>query len=121
MIANLTAVALGGAFGALSRFGLNRLVVLYSSHSVLLATFIANTLGCFLMGLAYTAFITRFEGVETIKLFVTVGFLGALTTWSTFSMETVILLQQGEFLKGIGYTVLTTVCCFTAFWLGMKI
>lgn len=119
MIKSLFAVMLGGALGALSRYGLY-LLFKHVSYSVFLATFSANVIGCFLMGWAYQWFSQYAKYYENLQLFFMVGILGALTTWSTFSMETVLLMEQGELTKALAYTLMTVIACFTAFWLGLK-
>jgi CrcB protein len=50
-----------------------------------------------------------------------VGFLGALTTFSTFSLDTLLLIQQGEWLKGGLNVSLNVTCCLLAAWLGMQL
>jgi CrcB protein len=119
MIAFL-AVALGGAVGASIRFGVNQLVVNVFNAPLFLGTLLVNVVGCYLMGLAYHYLHTHASISEPLRLFVTVGLLGALTTWSTFSMETVLMIQNDELTQAIMYTVITTFCCFLAFWLGIK-
>ncbi len=116
----LLAVALGGAFGASMRYGVNQLVSQVLNFPLFGATLLVNVVGCFLMGKAFNYFEQHAELSEPLRLFITVGFLGALTTWSTFSMETVVMIQNDEIIKAAIYTVLTTVCCFLAFWLGVK-
>jgi len=118
---SLLAVALGGALGASIRFGVNQLVVQVFNFPLFWATLLVNVVGCFLMGKAYHYLHTHASISEPLRLFVTVGLLGALTTWSTFSMETVLMIQNDELTKAITYTVVTTFCCFLAFWLGVKV
>lgn len=116
----LLAVALGGALGASVRFGVNQLVVQAFGLPVFWATLMVNVIGCLIMGKAFTFFIDNQQISEATRLFITVGFLGALTTWSTFSMETVLMIQNDELFKAITYTVVTTFFCFLAFWIGIK-
>lgn len=116
----LLAVALGGAVGASIRFGVNQLVVNVFNAPLFWGTLLVNVGGCYLMGLAYHYLLTHASISEPLRLFVTVGMLGALTTWSTFSMETVLMIQNDELTQAIMYTVITTFCCFLAFWLGVK-
>ena len=117
---SLLAVALGGALGASIRFGVNQLVVNVFNAPLFWSTLLVNVIGCFLMGQAYHYMYTHASISEPLRLFVTVGLLGALTTWSTFSMETVLMIQNDELTTAITYTVITTFCCFLAFWLGVK-
>ncbi|GAA4816156.1 putative fluoride ion transporter CrcB [Marinicella pacifica] len=119
MIKSFLAVMLGGAFGALGRFGLN-ILFKQSGLALFWATLSANVLGCFVMGWVYQWFSQQAHISENLQLFIMVGVLGALTTWSTFSMETVVMMEQGELFKAFGYTLMTVTACFTAFWIGMK-
>jgi len=117
----LLAVALGGALGASLRFGVTQLVAQVFGFQSFWATLLVNVIGCFLMGKAFNYFSNQFEINEITKLFVTVGLLGALTTWSTFSMETVLMIQNDQLTQAIMYTVITTFFCFLAFFLGVKL
>jgi CrcB protein len=116
----LLAVALGGALGATLRYGTNQAVTHWLQWPLFWATLAVNVLGCFLMGVAYQYFINDTDLNESMRLFVMVGVLGALTTWSTFSMETVVMIQNDEWIKAAGYTLVTATGCFMAFWLGVK-
>jgi CrcB protein len=120
MINSMIAVAIGGAIGASIRFGVNQLTLHVLQVPLFWATLAVNVVGCFFMGMAFNYFNQPAMVSETMRLFITVGLLGALTTWSTFSMETVLMIQNDQIVKAIGYTLLTTVCCFMAFWLGVK-
>jgi len=89
---NVALVALGGAFGAMARFGISSLVIRFYDVSFPLGTMIANIVGCFLMGLLIGS---RFgERMPWFKHHVGIGFLGSLTTFSTFSAETLNLFRQ---------------------------
>ena len=117
----LLAVALGGALGATIRYGVGQLVTQVFNFPLFWATLIVNVMGCFLMGKAFNYFSSQVEVSELTRSFITVGLLGALTTWSTFSMETVLMIQNDQLTQAIMYTVATTFCCFLAFWLGVKL
>lgn len=120
MISQLVAVATGGAIGAVIRYLTNRLITHYFPANLYWATLFVNVIGCFLMGLAYVWFKNKCHASENLQLFITVGFLGALTTWSTFSMETVLMLNSGDLFKGLSYLIATFALCFMAFYLGIK-
>ncbi len=117
---SLLAVALGGALGASIRYGVNLLVINLFNAPLFWATLSVNVVGCYLMGFAYQYLQSHASISEAMRLFITVGLLGALTTWSTFSLETVLMIQNDQLSKAIAYTAATTFCCFLAFWLGVK-
>ncbi len=117
---SIIAVAIGGALGASIRFAVNQLAVHTFQVSLFWATLLVNVVGCFLMGMAFAYFNQQTGINESLRLFMTVGLLGALTTWSTFSMETVLMVQNDQLFKAAVYTLVTTFFCFVAFWLGIK-
>ena len=93
---NIILIGLSGAAGAVSRYGVNQ----YISHhfgSNLLGTFFANTSGSFLLGFFIGMIATHTNWSNEIRLVVAVGFLGSYTTFSTLSVDTIQLIQKGEF------------------------
>ena len=96
------AVALGGAVGAVCRYGLSGYVQALWGTSFPVGTMAVNVIGSFLLGLALPVFDTLAWSAE-VKTIVTIGFLGAFTTFSTFSYEAVVLLQGGEWGRGAAY------------------
>lgn len=93
-------VGLGGSLGALCRFGIAGLCNAYMKMSFPLGTLIANVTGCFLIGLFIGS--GQDERSRQLKTFFGIGFLGALTTFSTFGAETVS--QAGDGNTGIAIT-----------------
>ncbi|MBG23510.1 MAG: fluoride efflux transporter CrcB [Idiomarinaceae bacterium] len=110
---NLLWVALGGALGALARYGTALLALGIFGKSFPFGTLIVNIVGSFLLAIL---FLGQQQGVvqENTWLFVGVGVLGAFTTFSTFSLETVLLFQNGEMLKAALYAGLNFICCIAA-------
>ncbi|WP_417753522.1 fluoride efflux transporter CrcB [Slackia sp.] len=95
----LCAVALGGALGAVGRYAVGLAVAALAPEAFLggfpVATLIANVLGCFVIGVLSALFEGPFAGRDHVRLFAVTGVLGGFTTFSTFSLETVQLLESG--------------------------
>ena len=121
MFKHILVVAAGGAFGAVLRYLNAKLFTHIFGSPLPWATLIINVIGCFLMGLAYEFLLNKWQVSDSMRLFVMMGFLGALTTWSTFSMETVLMLQYGEYVKGLSYLFLTFIFCFLAFFVATRL
>lgn len=93
---SLAAIALGATLGAWLRWGLS-LWLNARFESLPLGTLAANLGGGFLIGIAVAIFHDRPELSPEWRLLVVTGFLGGLTTFSTFSAEAMVLLQRGDF------------------------
>ena len=94
-------VALGGALGSLARYLLSGWVYrLYSSSSLPIGTIAVNVLGCFVLGLLW-GISEEVELSPLLRLFLFVGLLGGLTTFSTFVLETLNLARDGEVRLGV--------------------
>ena len=115
----LVAIAAGGALGAVSRY-----LVASGVHNLLgrgfpYGTLCVNIVGSLLMGFLYIVLVERL-GVESYwRALILVGFLGAFTTFSTFSMETLNLIESGEHLKAMLNMLLSVTTCLIACWLGL--
>lgn len=120
-------IALGGAAGALARYTLMTLVDtgrhgIGGGWQVLpLGTLTVNVLGSLLIGVLYVLIIEKMTLAPEFRSLLVVGLLGAFTTFSTFSLDTVLLLEQGYWLQAVTYTLLSVVLCVLAAWLGMAI
>jgi CrcB protein len=89
-------IAVGGSLGAIARYGLSTFVYHVSNGTFPWGTLLINLTGCFLIGVFVEFFDTAIIPSEW-RSFVTIGFIGAYTTFSTYSLETVSLLREGEF------------------------
>lgn len=117
---HLLSVGLGGFVGAVGRFWLSGLAQKLSDRFPL-GTLTVNLLGSFLLGLLATLFLEKVIVSQEIRLFVLVGLLGAFTTYSTFSLETLNLMRSGEWLMA-GVNLLSNVLgTLIAVWAGVLI
>ncbi len=104
MITTLTAIALGAILGAWSRYGLS--LWLNGKSWLPLGTFAANAIGGLLVGIALAYFAAKPDISPQWRMFFVTGFLGALTTFSTFSAEVTTLMMNGAILRGIALAAL---------------
>tara|TARA_B100000749_G_C18151758_1_gene352113 strand:+ start:148 stop:528 length:381 start_codon:yes stop_codon:yes gene_type:complete len=88
-------IGLGGALGAISRYLVNQIAIIYLDSS-LVGTFIVNISGSFLLGLLAGLLLSHPNWPEETKIFFAVGFLGSYTTFSTLSLATVQSLEKGD-------------------------
>jgi fluoride exporter len=95
MLGKLAILALGGTLGTLSRYGVSLVAGRVVGGTFPLGTLVVNLTGCFLIGLAYALAEDRAVLGSAGRLFFMTGFLGALTTFSTFALETVAYGQAG--------------------------
>lgn len=102
-------VALGGACGALARYGAGRLVAHLVDHPFPWSTWVVNLVGCFLIGMTVPLFV-QLGDAERARLFAVVGFLGSFTTFSTYSLDTVALWGDGAGLLGLVNAIGSLVC-----------
>ena len=103
------AIAIGGTLGCWARYAMTNLVQAIYGRDFPYATLSINVLGSFLMGFLFVETLERLTVSPYVRIGVLTGFLGGFTTFSTFAMETVLLAEQGEGLKGALYVVLSVV------------
>lgn len=113
-------IALGGAVGAVSRYGINQLLKPASAGVFPIHTFAINVSGCFLIGIAAAFLLRQTEG-DLLRYFVIAGVLGGYTTFSSFSLETIQLLQQQRLLLAIWYVSLSNILGIAATFGGYHI
>ena len=117
---NYLAVALGGALGSLGRYWLTISLVRYPPHWLPLGTVSVNVLGSLIIGLVW-AYLQQRNESEFIRLFVAVGILGGFTTFSTFSLETVYLIGESEWVRALINIMMNVVSCLLAAAAGLGI
>ena len=111
---------IGCAFGGAFRYLITTYINKFSTFPY--GTLTVNLIGCFLIGVIST-FLTEYCKTTSlhISLFLSVGFLGGLTTFSSFSNETMILLKAGSILPALFNIALNTIGGLVAVWLGIVV
>ena len=95
------AVAVGGAIGSVFRYSIGQLTTNVLGTTPVLATFTVNVSGSFLLGIFYTLCNDRLVTSIELRVLIGVGLIGGYTTFSTFSFETIRLIESGESIKAI--------------------
>ena len=107
-------IALGGAIGACLRFFVATKVELWVGKGLPFGTLAVNVVGSFLLGVFYAYMHDHSLAETSHKAFFAIGVLGAFTTFSTFSFDTLLLLQQGDWIKALVNIVLNVTLCIGA-------
>ncbi len=111
-------IALGAAIGALLRYGVTLLGIKYIGDYYPYATMGVNVIGSLLAGVAY-AYISQDLLSQSMRLFLMVGLLGSLTTFSSFSMELWMYVEKGALIHAFIYLFLSVTLSFGAFITGL--
>ncbi len=118
---HLIAVALGGALGALCRYGANGLIFPLLGERFPLGTLMVNVLGSVLMGVFYVLIIEKALLPAEWRNFLMVGLLGAFTTFSAFSLDALALWQNGQLFLALAYVVASVVLCLAGMALAVSL
>lgn len=113
-------VGIGGALGSMARYWLTLVAARHMGEAFPWGTLIINIVGSFIIGLFVT--LTGPGGPYIVepnaRLFVAVGLCGGFTTFSAFSLQTLVLMQEGEWLYASGYVLASVALCLLGVWLG---
>ena len=121
MIRMVLAVVAGGVVGTLIRFGVSTWVSVFWPKHFYLATLAVNLLGCLLIGYLYATFLHRPDLSPELKSSLIVGFLGALTTFSSFSLDGLRLLESGQAATAFTYIGMSVCGGLLATWAGLTL
>ena len=119
MFNQLLMIAAGGAVGSVMRFLLSNGIHRVAGRDFPYGTLSVNVIGSLLMGILYIVLVERASLGAEWRALLLVGFLGAFTTFSTFSIETLNLLENGELLKAGTNVFLSVFLCILAAWSGV--
>ncbi len=114
-------IASGGACGAMLRYFISDMTMSVMGRGFPYATLLVNIIGSFLMGCLYGAIQNEYFTIVRWQPLLGIGFLGALTTFSTFSLDTLLLIQQGDWLKAALNIIFNVFVCIFVAWLGMQV
>ena len=113
-------VGIGGFIGSYLRYVISVQIQQKLLSSFPFGTFTVNIVGCFIIGVLY-ALSTRYNLAPEYRLLLATGFCGGFTTFSSFSIEGIVLLQDAQFLYGFLYAGLSLIVGFFAAWLGLTL
>ena len=118
---NWLAVAIGGALGSVARYALSSWIFDITIHKFPYATLIVNVAGSFVMGILFVVVVERAALPAEMRSLLMIGFIGAFTTFSAFSLDALGLWQNGHVLMSVIYMITTVILCLvaisTAIWL----
>ena len=108
------AVAIGGALGSIARYALSTWIFDVSSQKFRYATLAVNVLGSFVMGILFVIIVEKAALPNEMRSLLMIGFLGAFTTFSTFSLDALGLWQNGHIFMSLVYMLATVILCLIA-------
>ena len=115
------AIAAGGAIGALFRFWVSSGVYAMLGRGFPYGTLAVNVFGSFLMGFLFVLLNERMIASPELRAALLIGLLGAFTTFSTFSIETLNLIEQAAYTKAFANMLFSVLFCVSAAWAGLII
>jgi CrcB protein len=113
------AIAAGGAVGSVLRYWMSAWVHSFAGRGFPYGTLAVNVLGCLLMGFLFALFVERLSSDSAVRAGILIGVLGGFTTFSSFSIETFNLLEDGLWLKAGINAGASLVLCLAATWIGV--
>jgi len=113
------AIAAGGAVGSVLRFWMSTWVHSFAGRSFPYGTLTVNVLGCLAMGFLFVLFVDRLSDNAVLRAGILIGVLGGFTTFSSFSIETFNLIEQGAWFKAVVNMTGSLLLCVGATWVGV--
>jgi CrcB protein len=113
------AVACGGALGAVGRYLISSYMQTLAGNTLPWGTLTVNVLGCAILGTLVTVLANVWSPTQEMRAFLTVGMMGALTTFSAFSLEVVLMIERSQWVMAAGYVAASVILCVAAILLSM--
>lgn len=114
-------VGLGGAMGSILRYATTLIAEKWHVSNAFIATIIANLIGCLLIGIFISSFENKGIIDNNLKLLLITGFCGGYTTFSTFSLENIQLIQSGQIAQAVLYILTSVLIGIVAVWAGLSL
>lgn len=115
------AVAGGGALGAVGRYLVMAQIGHWFGHGFPWSTLVVNVVGSFALGALIEILALAWSPAEPVRALLVVGLLGAFTTFSTFSLDVVVLIERGQALHAAGYVMASVLLCVAGLFAGMRV
>lgn len=120
-IQHLVFVAMGGALGAVARYLIVAWVTDVAGNRFPWGTLTVNAVGSFLLGIAFIIVVEKLHGQGELRALIMVGFLGAMTTFSTFSLEAWSLFDASRVIEAVTYVVVSVILCVLSVLAGISL
>lgn len=119
-LTNALLIFFGAGLGGLLRYYFSNFIHLFFSREFPYGTMFVNISGSLLMGILFVIIFDRFNGIsQQLRALMLIGFLGGYTTFSSFSIETLNLIESGEILKATFNVFFSVILCLSATWFGL--
>lgn len=118
---NILLAAFGGAIGSVLRYLVGVFSVRWFGPGFPWGTFAANVVGSFIIGLMVEMIARRFNASMELRVFIVTGILGGFTTWSSFSLDTMMLFERGAIAAAAAYVIGSLVVSFAAVFAGLAL
>lgn len=115
----LLSIAAGGALGALARYAVMSRAGHFLGHGFPFGTLIVNIAGSFLLGVLIEIVALKWSPSQEMRAFMVVGILGSFTTFSTFSLDVVVMIERGTYWPAAFYMAVSVVATIAALFAGM--
>ncbi|MET0171828.1 MAG: fluoride efflux transporter CrcB [Agrobacterium vaccinii] len=118
---NIALVAIGGAIGSVARYLVGVWGVKLAGPNFPWGTITVNVVGAFFIGLMVEVIARRFDASSEVRVFIVTGILGGFTTWSSFTLDAVVLFERGDLGLAAVYLLASLVVSFAAIFAGLAL